>query len=82
MLAYWIHACVQQYVENIVCLNVYEWKLDYEQASITRMSKWTYDHAGEVVYVIKTVIILIRAHLITRQRFDAVRASAVKFYDV
>jgi hypothetical protein len=46
------------------------------------MYKCQYYHAGEVVYVIETFIIFIRDRLIARERFGAVRASAVNFSDV
>jgi hypothetical protein len=57
-------------------------KLVCEQASITHMSKRTYYHEGELEYVIEIVIIFIRARLIARMCFGAMRASAVKFAGV
>jgi hypothetical protein len=69
-------------VKNLVRLNVYACKLECEQATITRISKRSYSHEGELEYVIETVIIFISARLIARERFDNKRASAVKIADV
>jgi hypothetical protein len=65
-----------------MCLNVYACKLECGQATITRNSKRSYNHEGELEYVIETVIIIISARLIARERFGAMRASAVKIADV
>jgi hypothetical protein len=65
-----------------VCLNVNACKLECEQATITRTSKRSYYHEGEIEYVIGTVTILISARLLARERFGAMRESSVKIPDV
>jgi hypothetical protein len=58
---------------------VYELKLECEQATITRLSKRSYFHEGDLKYVIETVTIFISARIISRERFGFMRESAVMF---
>jgi hypothetical protein len=61
---------------------MYARKLECEQVTITRMYKRSYYHEGVLRYVIETVTMFISVRLIARERFGAMRESAVKFPDV